>query len=80
MKNKSDFKVIPNLSLKGPEILRRLNNRTLIVNQGSGQYSLDEEITEARKMGKADIENAYRETIKNQKQYLNQLNSMQNGR
>ncbi len=59
-KDENRFKVIPNLSLKGTDVIKRLRNRTLMPSQ-NGQYSLDERIDEARRMNKADLINAYRE-------------------
>jgi len=53
MKNKDQFKVIPNLSLRASDIQSRLRNRSLIL-EGNGQYSLEESIDEVRRMGKAD--------------------------
>jgi len=69
------FKVIPNLSLKGPDIMRRIQNRTLIVN-GQGQYSLESEVDEARRMTKMDIMNKHREITGN---IANLQKSMSNG-
>jgi len=73
--DKNKFKVIPNLSLKGPDIMRRIANRTLIVN-GQGQYSLDPEVDDTRKMTKMDIMNKHREITGN---IANLQKSMQNG-
>jgi len=74
--DKNKFKVIPNLSLKGPDIMRRIANRTLIMNGGTGQYSLDEEVDEARRMTKMDIMNKHREITGN---IANLQKSMSNG-
>lgn len=63
------FKVIPNLSLTGKDILTRLRNRSLTLNQG-GQYILDEKIDQVRRMSKIDIA---REALSNQKK-INNLN------
>jgi len=62
--DKNKFKVIPNLSLKGPDIMRRIANRTLIVN-GQGQYSLEPEVDDARRMTKMDVMNKHRELTGN---------------
>lgn len=59
MKKRKEFRVIPNLSLKGKDVLNRLNNRSLILEPG-GQYNLDEKIEEARRMSKLDILNQHR--------------------
>jgi len=79
MENKSKYKVIPNLSLKGIEIQRRLNNRTLIMNPQGNQYNLEEKIEDARRMTKADLELAYRDTFRSQKHLTEQLNNMNHG-
>lgn len=55
---KTERKVMPNLSLKGPDIKRRLENRSLSTGSGKGQYSTDPEITETLKMSKADLHRA----------------------
>lgn len=68
--DKNQFKVIPNLSLKGPDILRRYQNRTLNL-QGQGQYSLDPDIDDARKMTKSDLINKHKELT-------NQINKAKN--
>jgi len=74
--DKNKFKVIPNLSLKGPDIMRRIANRTLITNGATGQYSLDAEVDETRRMTKMDIMNKHRELTGN---IANLQKSMSNG-
>jgi len=54
------FRVVPNLSLKGPEIMRRLKNRSLNLEHG-GQYSIDEEIQASLKLDKVELKNKARE-------------------
>jgi len=73
--DKNKFKVIPNLSLKGPDIMRRIANRTLIMNS-QGQYSLDQEVDDTRRMTKMDIMNKHRELTGN---IANLQKSMNNG-
>lgn len=48
------FKVIPNLSLRGKDIIQRLNNRSLRA-EPDGVYSMDEKIDATRRMRKLDI-------------------------
>lgn len=63
------FRVIPNLSLKGKDIATRLKNRTLKIDT-DGQYSLEAEIDETRRMSKLDIS---RKAVENNKK-INSLN------
>jgi len=72
----SKFRVIPNLSLKGKDIMTRLNNRSLIIDNTGQQYSLEEEFDSMRKMHKTDLMNAHR----NNHHLINSLqNQLKNG-
>lgn len=53
-KPENQFRVIPNLSLKGKDILTRLKNKSLKLDH-EGQYSIQEEIDATRRMSKLDI-------------------------
>lgn len=70
------FKVIPNLSLKGKDILTRLRNRSLTLG-ANGQYALDEKIDQVRRMSKIDIA---REALSNQQRINNLTNKIQSKR
>lgn len=61
MKNEK-YRVIPNCSLRGSDIISRLKNRTLIPQ--TGQYALDEAIDATRRMNKIDVA---REALSNSK-------------
>lgn len=61
--NDPKFRVIPNLSLKGKDIMARLRNGSLRLD-ATGQYSLSPEIDATRRMTKLDIELAARENFK----------------
>lgn len=50
----SKYRVIPNLSLKGPDIMQRLKNRTLTI-EGPSMYNLSEEIEASRKLTRSDL-------------------------
>lgn len=54
IKKDPKFRVIPNLSLKGKDIAMRLKNRTLRIDS-DGQYSLEAEIDETRRMSRLDL-------------------------
>lgn len=54
------FRVIPNLSLRGKDIMTRYKNGTLRMTL-EGQYSINEKIDESRRMTKQDIINAARD-------------------
>lgn len=56
------YRVIPNCSLRGSDIISRLKNRTLIPQ--TGQYALDEAIDATRRMNKIDVA---REALSNSK-------------
>lgn len=79
-KAEGKFKVIPNLSIKGIEVLKRLNNRSLIPNGNTGEYTLDEKIADSLKMNKRDLLMAVREEQFNAvegKKYLSILEAKQ---
>jgi len=67
------FRVIPNLSLKGADILRRLANRSLMLDGTGGQYSLDEFAHASGRMTKSDIILAHREATMNIQSLQNKL-------
>jgi len=58
------FRVIPNLSLKGKDIMIRLKNRSLILDNKNIQYSLESEFDEARRMSKVDLHRAMLDNAK----------------
>lgn len=51
------FKVYPGLSLKGRDIMIRLRNGSLQLQEG-GQYNLDKDIEKTRRMSKLDLAHA----------------------
>lgn len=51
------YRVIPNLSLKGKDIMTRIKNRSLIPDRSGQIYSLDDKIDTSRKMSKLDLLN-----------------------
>lgn len=67
------FRVIPNLSLKGRDIMTRLKNRSLILN-ASGQYEINEAIDATRRMTKLDILNE----MKRNSSKINEIQSILN--
>lgn len=71
------FRVIPSLSLKGVDIMRRLANRSLILDGMGGQYSLDEFADKSRRMTKSDIILAHREATQNIQSLQNKLQNDQ---
>lgn len=67
------FKVIPNLSLKGKDIMNRLKNNSLQL-QHSGQYSLEEEIDNSRRLSKVEIMHKAKENLENINNLTSKLN------
>lgn len=61
---KNEFKVIPNLSIRGEELKKRIANRTIILNGTGGNYSLEEAYDNVRRMNKIDIQLAARQNKK----------------
>lgn len=62
----NQFKVVPNLSLRGKEIMRRLNNRSLrLQSSQANDFSIDTEIDDTRRMNRVDI---HRKMLDNSKQ------------
>lgn len=57
---KNQFKVIPNLSIRGEELKKRIANRTILLNGTGGNYSLEEAFDDVRRMNKIDIQLAAR--------------------
>lgn len=74
------FRVVPNLSLRGTDIMKRLKNGSLKVDVKTGQYSIDDEIDASRRMTKADIINASRKNFQNINNLNNKLNASGNNR
>lgn len=74
-KKDNKYRVIPNLSLKGKDIMSRVKNRTLIL-QPNTTYSLDEEFDNFRRMSKLDQVNRHRELINQKNSLLKQLNNV----
>lgn len=70
------FRVIPNLSLKGKDIMKRLQNRSLILDGMTGNYTLEEQWDAMRRMTKAD---AILAAQKNANQIKELSNKLQNG-
>lgn len=64
------YRVIPNLSIRGKDLIKRINNRSILP-EPDGVYSLDDKIDETRRMSKLDVS---REMLKNQKE-INSLTS-----
>jgi len=67
------YRVIPNLSLKGKDIMQRVKNRSLDI-KSSTTYSLDEEFDNFRRMDKLDQVNRYNEVQKMKKDLQLKLN------
>lgn len=75
----SKFRVIPNLSLKGVDIMQRLKNRTLVT-EGTSMYNLSEEIEASRKLTRSDLVLKHMEvsrSINSMKQQLQQQEEAQ---
>lgn len=53
------YKVKPNLSLTGKDIKYRLANGTLKL-RDNGQYSIDKELDQARRMNRLELQDALR--------------------
>jgi len=70
------FRVIPNLSLKGVDVMRRLANRSLMLDGTGGQYSLEEFAHQAQRMTKADVILAHREATMNIQSLQNKLQNV----
>lgn len=59
-KKTTEHRVIPNLSLRGEQIMMRLRNGTLKLDP-NGTYSLNEKLDEGRRMSRIDAANAHRQ-------------------
>lgn len=67
-KPENKYRVIPNMTPKGPDLMRMLQNGSL-KGGSEGEYSMDEEIEKISKMSRADLK---RESILGQEK-VNQL-------
>lgn len=64
MTNREKFRVIPGLSLKGPDILQRLKNRSLTLNPIQGSVLEDASFADALRMDKVELINKMKENEK----------------
>lgn len=64
MTNREKFRVIPGLSLKGPEILQRLKNRSLALNPIQGSILEDASFADALRMDKIELIHKMKENEK----------------
>ena len=71
-KKDNKFRVIPNLSLKGKDIMKRVKNRSLQLTPQM-TYSLESEYDDFRRMNKLDQVNRYNEVRKQKDQLTKQL-------
>lgn len=59
MKKSSKYRVIPGLSVKGPEIRQRMGNRSFIPSTDGLTFSTEKELAEISNMNKAELARSY---------------------
>lgn len=71
------YRVHPNLSIRGKELLTRIKSRNIKLDNSGQQYIMDEEILKLSRMNKKDVINEHREGA----QKINSLkNKLQNAK
>lgn len=81
-KKNPKYRVIPGLTPNGKELMQRLKNRSIVL-EDNGDYSLDQEMDEARRLTKSDLRNKTNENKAKidglQKKINSQSNPKQSG-